>query len=136
MITLTWQEGLSKPLGIPKTAVEVMAQDIEELLADSSVNLESWQKGEEFSNLRFELGDRVECRIGEDAITGWAAGSVLQLMYRESNWPPGVFAPYQIQLDDGRQIFAPHDIDQVIRAEQGIPELDDDDVPELEEPSE
>ena len=35
--------------------------------------------------------------------------------YREANWPPGVFAPYQIQLDDGRLIFAPHDADQVIR---------------------
>lgn len=39
--------------------------------------------------------------------------------YREANWPPGVFAPYQIQLDDGRLIFAPHDADQVIRKLQG-----------------
>jgi hypothetical protein len=98
-----------------KTYTHLFHQD---LLSDPSVNLEGWQRGEEFSNLRFEMGSRVECRIGEDPVTGWAAGEVVQLMYREDNWPPGVCAPYQIQLDDGRLIFAPHDIDQVIRAEQ------------------
>mmetsp|Transcript_45940 Transcript_45940/g.103768 ORF Transcript_45940/g.103768 Transcript_45940/m.103768 type:complete len:90 (-) Transcript_45940:57-326(-) len=87
-------------------------------LSDPSVNLEAWQAGNEFGNLRFGLGARVQCRIGEDPVTGWAAGSIVKLMYREENWPPDVVAPYQIQLDDERLIFAPHDIDQVIRAEQ------------------
>ena len=85
----------------------------------TQVNLEAWSQGKEFGDLRFVVGSRVECRIGEDPVTGWAAGAVVQLMYREANWPEGVCAPYQVQLDDERLIFAPHDIDQVIRAEQG-----------------
>ena len=60
----------------------------------------------------------MHCRVGDDPVTGWASGTVVQLSYHEPNWPPDVFAPYQIQLDDGRLIFAPHDIEQVIRAEQ------------------
>ena len=37
---------------------------------------------------------------------------IVALNYSE----PGSVAPYQIQLDDGRLIFTPQDIDQVIRA--------------------
>ena len=31
---------------------------------------------------------------------------------------PGTYAPYQIQLDDGRLIFAPRDEDEIIRLDQ------------------
>ncbi len=40
-------------------------------------------------------------------VTGWAPGSIVALHYSEPNWPPGQVAPYQIQLDDGRLIYAP-----------------------------
>lgn len=43
------------------------------------------------------------------------------LNYRESNWPPGMCAPYQVQLDDGRLIFAPRDINEVIRLSEVTP---------------
>lgn len=46
---------------------------------------------------------------------GWAPGRVVKQFYRESNWPPNMFAPYQIALHDGRLIFAPQDSDNVIR---------------------
>lgn len=49
-------------------------------------------------------------------VTGWAKGVITALLYREDNWPPGVFAPYQIRLEEqGTLIFAPKDIDEVIR---------------------
>ena len=66
-------------------------------------------------NLRFMVGSYVECRVGPDPVTGWAPGRVKTLLYREPNWPEGYHAPYQIELDDGRLIFAPQDTDKVIR---------------------
>jgi hypothetical protein len=88
--------------------------------------LEKWHRGEdadwppveepaELPELRFDVGTRVLCRIGPDAERDWSPGKVIQLWYREKNWPPGSFAPYKIKLDDGRNIFAPGDMDQVIR---------------------
>lgn len=88
--------------------------------------LEKWHAGEEaewppidddpeLPELRFSVGTRVLCRIGPDAKKDWAPGTIVLLWYREPNWPPGSFAPYKIELDDGRNIFAPGDMDQVIR---------------------
>ena len=88
--------------------------------------LEKWHKGEEaewppmddpgtMPELRFEVGTKVFCRIGPDADKDWAPGTVSMLWYREGSWPPGSFAPYKIKLDDGRDIFAPGDMDQIIR---------------------
>lgn len=82
--------------------------------------LEKWFKGEdavwppepEPQELRFGLGTNVLCRVGP---TDWAPGKVLQLWYRENGWPEGAYAPYKIRLDDGRDIYAPQDMDQVIR---------------------
>jgi len=63
-------------------------------------------------NLRFAVGDRVQCNRGAD---GWADGVVAGHLYRDEHMPPGMVAPYQITLDDGGLIFAPADVDQVIR---------------------
>jgi hypothetical protein len=38
VVQFTWQEGLSKPLGMPMTSAEVTAEDIEQLLSDPSVS--------------------------------------------------------------------------------------------------
>jgi hypothetical protein len=65
--------------------------------------------------LRFAVGDEVECRVGADPVTGWSKGKVAMLWYRESNWPKNSKAPYQVQLDDGKLIFAPVDKSEVIR---------------------
>ena len=47
--------------------------------------------------LRFRVGDKVECMIGEN---NWGTGRVVKLVYREPSWPSSKqSAPYQIKLD-------------------------------------
>jgi len=63
--------------------------------------------------LRFAIGDKVECNTDDE----WASGTVVAHMYRDDLMPPGMVAPYQIMLDnDGGLIWAPADVDCVIRA--------------------
>ena len=63
--------------------------------------------------LRFAVGDRVECRTG---VAEWSRGTVQAVLYRDANMSPGMVAPYQVLLDtDGRLIFAPKDVDAVVR---------------------
>lgn len=106
-------------------AREVTKEELEASFPTRDV-LEKWHQGEdadwppmeepaEMPELRFDIGTRVQCRIGPDATKDWASGTVVLLWYREPNWPPASFAPYKIKLDDGREIFAPGDMDQIIR---------------------
>lgn len=104
--------------GIPAEAKDVDQDELEHCFPTEDV-LEKWFKGEDAEwppvdvvELRFDVGTRVICRVGP---TGWLPGQIVQLWYREAQWPEGALAPYQIRLDDGREIFAPVDIDQVIQ---------------------
>lgn len=63
-------------------------------------------------SLRFAVGDAVQCRTGSNS---WSKGKVVDLLYREEFMPPGMVAPYQVELEDGALIFAPRDEDPVIR---------------------
>ena len=113
----------------PLQAHEVTKEILEENFPYGEV-LEKWAKGEDadwppledmldqIPELRFNVGDKVECRVGADEVTGWAKGEVTQLWYREKQWPEDTFAPYKVKLDNGKQIFAPIDVDQVIRAQK------------------
>jgi len=62
--------------------------------------------------LRFGMGDAVQCNTGAGT---WSTGKVVKLMYRDDFMPPGIVAPYQIQLASGDLIYAPSDEDEVIR---------------------
>ena len=82
--------------------------------------LGAWKAGQEAHwprrpELRFIINTRVECRVGPHPVRGWAAGSIVAHFYSEPSWPTGAVAPYQVQLDDGRLIYAPQDNDNVIR---------------------
>mmetsp|Transcript_15847 Transcript_15847/g.15242 ORF Transcript_15847/g.15242 Transcript_15847/m.15242 type:complete len:198 (-) Transcript_15847:797-1390(-) len=132
-VTIVFPSGGRGMLGLPFESVEV-TEDILLRGFPTEEVLTKWHRGEEadwppdeepdhddetyLPQLRFEIGQKVECRIGPDAVTGWVSGLVTELWYRESSWPPDSFAPYKIQLDDGRAIFAPGDMDQVIRAKE------------------
>jgi G3E family GTPase len=64
------------------------------------------------AELRFDVGDPVECNTND----GWVAGVIAGRMYRDDFMPPGLVAPYQIELRDGTLIWAPEDDDDFIRA--------------------
>ncbi len=57
--------------------------------------LENWKAGRRarwppLPQLRFKVGDRVECRIGPHPVKGWAPGRIIKLYYSEPNWPPNM----------------------------------------------
>jgi len=130
-VAIMFTSGGRGMMGLPMEAYEVKKELLLEGFPTEEV-LRKWDKGEEADwppldfdgsdheedtpELRFKIGQKVECRVGPDPEKGWAKGKVSKLWYREASWPPDAWAPYQIQLDDGKEIFAPGDIDQIIRA--------------------
>ena len=136
--------------GIPMEAHEVTEEILLEVFPPSQI-LELWWRGEDAAwppepdpvELRFPVGADVLCRVGP---TEWTEGTVTQHWYREngSAWPEGHYAPYKIRLQDGRDIFAPQDLDQIIRlnpagnknggpGRQAVPAVDESGV--VDEPS-
>jgi hypothetical protein len=119
VIFLSFISGGQGMFGLPMEPKEVTPDILKEVFPTGDV-LEKWFNGEdapwppepEPQELRFQIGTDVLCRVGP---TDWAPGKVLQLWYRENGWPEGAFAPYKIRLEDGRDIFAPQDMDQIIR---------------------
>ena len=72
--------------------------------------------------LRFNVHDRVECSYNDPCTrcSVFAPGTIVQVWYREEEWPIQCVAPYQIRLDDkGTLIYAPFDDDACVRAERG-----------------
>ena len=67
--------------------------------------------------LRWSVGDRVECwwRQSKADEGCWVAGTVVSHWWRHAEWPEAQVAPYQVQLDDGKLIFALRDDDDCIR---------------------
>jgi len=71
------------------------------------------------SNRRFKVGDHVECNIGQAV---WPPGLVEEVdimdaeLNKRNKWPVDRRCPYKVKLFDGKQIFAPDDADDVIRA--------------------
>jgi ankyrin repeat protein len=61
--------------------------------------------------LRFPIGSQVLCQTSD----GWEAGTIVDHWYTQQGFPPGFFAPYQVQLNDGTLIFVPEDIPQLCR---------------------
>lgn len=78
--------------------------------ADANHRLEDHTAGAGVHMPRFPIGARVECNCG-----AWKAGTVVRHFYRQKSFEEGVVAPYQVKLDDGKLIFAPADVDRVIR---------------------
>mmetsp|Transcript_35486 Transcript_35486/g.73024 ORF Transcript_35486/g.73024 Transcript_35486/m.73024 type:complete len:453 (+) Transcript_35486:155-1513(+) len=62
--------------------------------------------------LRFTVGEDVIVNTG----LGTVSGVVVKRWYREPGWPENTVAPYQIELDDGRFVYAVEDNDVLVRA--------------------
>ncbi len=121
VFTLVWgtTEGGRGVFALPFAPEELSQEDIEDMFPDEET-LTLWKAGKKAPwpkrpALRFDVGARVECRVGPHPVKGWASGRVIKLHYSEPSWPPNMVAPYQVALHDGRLIFAPQDTDQVIR---------------------
>jgi hypothetical protein len=119
VFTLIWEAGGKGVFAIPLAPNEIEKHELPDFFPDEET-LRLWKKGKKarwpkLPELRFSIGDRVECRIGPHPVKGWAPGRIVKLYYTEENWPPNMVAPYQIALHDGRLIFAPQDREQVIR---------------------
>jgi hypothetical protein len=104
-------------------ALPFEAQDVTEEILDHCFPpadvLKAWMNGEDAAwppppndELRFDVGSRVECCVGADH---WEPGTVVALWYTEEGFPPGFYAPYQVELDMGNLIFAPDDSDRCVR---------------------
>jgi len=75
---------------------------------------------------RFELSDSAECRLDRDE---YAKCTVVGLLYRETSWPEGRYAPYQVKVEAmlpgalseqaksvvGKLIWLPDDDEEYIR---------------------
>lgn len=130
-VAIVFEAGGDGMVGLPMMAHEVTMEELKAKFPTRDV-LQKWHRGEfaewppfeeeELPQLRFAVGGRVRCRIGPDATKDWMPGTITQLWYTESKWPEGSYAPYRVKLDDGRDIFAPGDMDQVIRK---LPEGED-----------
>lgn len=135
-IAVLFPSGGRGMFGIPAESKNIKEEDLNDYFPTEEV-LEAWGRGEEANwppsnsnsiedltknlpELRFEVGARVQCRVGPDPKNGWASGSVIQLWYKEPDWPPNSFAPYKILLDDGKNIFAPGDLETIIRKEEDL----------------
>ena len=119
VFTMVWEEGGRGVFALPYAPEELDREEMKEVFPDEPT-LAAWKAGKRARwppkpPLRFEIGDRVDCRVGPHPVKGWAPGRVIRLNYSEPNWPPNMMAPYQIALHDGRLIFAPQDSDLVIR---------------------
>ena len=66
------------------------------------------------SELRFIVGDRVDCHLGDDI---WASGTVImrnwEIMEEDGDGELKI-VPYRIRLDDGNSIYAPVDTDDFL----------------------
>jgi hypothetical protein len=119
VFTLVWEPSGKGLFSIAAPPSELTQDDLVEEFPDRET-LELWKAGKrarwpKLPSLRFNVGDRVECRIGPHPVKGWAPGRIIRLYYSEPSWPPNMVVPYQIALHDGRLIFAPQDTDQLIR---------------------
>ena len=55
---------------------------------------EEWEEEDDdllhLPDLRFQVGDRVECRVGPDPVQDWLPGRITKLYYSEPHWPPNM----------------------------------------------
>ena len=58
-------------------------------------------------SLRFSVSDRVECWWQPEGNQPgqWLLGVVIQLWWRQPDWPEGRSMPYQVRLEDGSMVL-------------------------------
>lgn len=96
VFTLVWNNDVNGKglFAIPAAPAEVTQDDLIEFFPDRDT-LEQWKAGKrarwpKLPELRYQVGERVECRIGPHPVKGWAPGRIIKLYYSEPNWPPNM----------------------------------------------
>jgi len=92
----------------------------------SGTNEEGGSTPRQLAGLRFGVGSRVSCFIGDR----WENGRVIAVGVeapKAMHAPEGTRLPYQVRLDIGPLVFAPMDNDSVIRSEADAPANSDSD---------
>jgi len=69
----------------------------------------------QIKKLRFNVGDRVECKAAGRGKCSWRPGTVIKLWYKETSFDVNFSAPYQVRLDTGSLIYSNFDEDASIR---------------------
>ena len=102
VIQFWFDNGIQKSTGIPKESKDVVQLDVTESFPDHETFL-AWGRGENVEwppadpppdePLRFAIGERVRCCVGKNT---WAPGVIIKAWYREPEWPPDAYAPYQV----------------------------------------
>jgi G3E family GTPase len=103
-----WEEGEDRESKLVFIGKNLDAKSLQASFAECVATEEVLDKKRK--QLRFAVGDKVECNTG-----AWSAGEIVALFYRDDGMPPGVVAPYQVKLADGNLIYAPEDVDELIR---------------------
>ena len=130
VVSFVFDNAIRGEIGFPFEVDHMQPADLEEegSMPPPEV-LEDWRRGRSTpwppapappsdDELRFVMGQAVECCVGKGL---WQPGTVVALWYSEAGFPPGFFAPYQIETDDGRLIFAPEDSNRCVRERAGAP---------------
>jgi len=105
-----WQEGEPKSSKLVFIGKNLDHETLKAGFLACAVTPELIQK--KIDAMRFKIGSKVQCNVGDE----WANGEVVKLNYRDEFMPPGMVAPYQVKLDNGSLIYAPQDINDVVRA--------------------
>ena len=75
-----------------------------------------YEKVTKETQLRFPVGQLVQCCTDQGGEFPYEPGIIVDTFYTERSWPEGDMAAYQVQMDDGRLIWAPYDQDGCIKA--------------------
>lgn len=100
---------------LERKAIRAAPRAKRHVLASTDASSDVAAVGSDRPALRFEVGARVWCNVGD-----WTLGTVVKHWYHEPGQPEETIAPYQVKLDAGTTIYAPADVDECIRAAQGI----------------
>ena len=123
----------SRMVALPYEAQDVTEEILDHLFPPADV-LTAWMNGEDAAwppppndELRFEVGSQRRSAASGRTIGNlgpwWLYGT------RRRGFPPGFYAPYQVELDMGNLIFAPDDSDgareELIAGEEGAGNVSD-----------
>jgi len=69
---------------------------------------------------RFAVGQAVLCRVYHENQDEWVPGKIVSLWCRDGTFPPGEYAPYRVETEDGKSVFVENDTDDYVRFREAL----------------